>query len=407
MLKTTGKRGFILDFIPDEIICPAEVNNDRIFKLNNKEILDGNIVYIMSRELRIVDNWGFIFASQLAKNLNKHLKIIIDPPECSFRQESFLLKGLNSLKKNLDLNNIDFVISNDIPKNASALIFDFNSIKDNLVNLYDCICFEVDSHNILPARFISNKQEYSAATLRRKIYKHIGEFLTEFPEQKPVLVDEADDILKEFITKKLKYYNEFKNNFEKNMTSNLSPYLHFGFISAQRIALEIIKSKVDRINKEAFLDELIVRKELADNFCLYSKSFKTLDGILPWAMETLNSHRSDIRPYLYTLGEFELGLTHDAFWNEIQKKLVRTGKMHGYLRMYWAKKILEWSKTPEDALKTAIYFNDEYALDGKDANGYVGILWSICGLHDRPFFDRLVTGKIRYMSLEGVKKKIN
>lgn len=407
MLKTLSKRGFMLDFIPDEIICPAEVNPNRVFRLNNKEINDGDVVYVMSRELRLDDNWGFVFSSKLAKKLNKNLRVVINLPECSYRQEDFLIKGLNFLKKNLDLNNIKYEISDSIPQDAGALIFDFNSIKDNLVNMYDCICYEVDSHNIIPARFISNKQEYSAATLRRKIYLQIGEFLTEFSDQKPILTSEADEKLKTFIEKKLNYYHDFKDIPKKDVTSGLSPFLHFGFISAQRVALEVIKTKEDRVNIETFLDELIVRKELADNFCLYAKSFKTLDGILPWAMDTLNEHRNDIRTHIYSLGELELGVTYDALWNETQQNLVKTGKMHGYLRMYWAKKIAEWSKTPEDALKYAIYLNDQYALDGMDANGYVGILWSIGGVHDRPFADRLVTGKIRYMSLAGVKRKIS
>lgn len=405
MLKPTVKRGLMLDFISDEIVSPAKVNPNRIFKLNNKEIIDGDIFYIMSRELRIEDNWALIFGLELAEKHNKKLKIIINLPEYSKKQEPFLMEGLNFLKKNSALNNINCEISNEITQNAGALIVDFNPIyKDNYKNI-NCAVFEVDSHNIIPTRFISQKQEFSAATLRRKVYANLGEFLTEYPNNPKIQSNFVYEKLNDFIKNKLPYYAEFKNDCKKETTSGLSPYLHFGFISSQRIAIEIIKSDVSRENKEAFLEELIVRKELSDNFCLYGKSFNSLDGIPNWAKETLNEHRQDIRNYTYSQEEFEFAKTHDKVWNEIQENLLKTGRIHSYPRMYWAKKILEWSKTPEEALKTAIYLNDTYAIDGHDPNGYVGILWSIGGLHDRPFTNRFVTGKIRYMSGQKLQDK--
>lgn len=407
MLKTTVKRGLMLDFIPDEIYCPAKINKNRVFKLNDKEITKGDIIYLASRELRLQDNWAVVFGLDLAKKHNKKFKIVVILDEIKFSkaQESFLKEGLNFLKKNSALNNIDFEITDKLPSDIGALIVDFNPI-----NLWskstEYPVFEVDSHNIVPARYVSNKQEFSAATLRRKIYANITDFLTEFPNLFASQKTEAKIKLEDFIQNRLNFYAEFKNNPNKDGTSNLSPYLHFGFISAQRIALEVIKSNVTRTNKEAFLEELIVRKELSDNFCLYNKDYKTLNCIPNWAKETLNAHKTDIRNYIYSF-EFEQGKTHDELWNKIQQNLLKTGKIHGYLRMYWAKKILEWSKTPEEALKTAIYLNDKYALDGNNPNGYVGIIWSIGGIHDRPFSNRMVTGKIRYMNLNGCKKKFN
>lgn len=413
MLKPTVKRGLMLDFIPDEIFCATEVNPNRVFKLNNKDINDGDIVYLASRELRLEDNWAVIFGLDLAKKHNKKFKIIVILEEIKFSkvQEPFLKEGLNFLKKNSALNNINFEITKLLPDNIAALIVDFNPI--NLWNsTTEFPVYEIDSHNITPARYISNKQEFSAATLRRKIYANIAEFLTEYPDS--IKLDAVGlesptyfDVLDEFIKYKLVFYDELKNDPNKNITSNLSPYLHFGFISAQRIALQIIKSNASRENKEAYLEELIVRKELADNFCLYNKDYKTLNGIPNWAKESLKLHNTDLRTYIYDLNEFKNGQTHDKLWNKIQQNLLKTGRIHGYLRMYWAKKILEWSKTPEEALKTAMFLNDNYALDGNDPNGYVGILWSIGGIHDRPFANRLVTGKIRYMSLQGCKKKFD
>jgi len=415
MIKPTVKRGLMLDFIPDERSCATEVEPNRVFKLNDKDIIDGEIIYIMSRELRVEDNWAFIFASDIAQKYNKSLKIIIllDPEFYSKRQHPFLTEGVGFLKGNLTQNNIDYSVVKKMPENrdlnAGGIIVDFNpiNIQSEFAQTQNCAVYEVDSHNIIPARIVSNKQEFSAATLRRKIYANIAGFLTEFPNKQEIANNNASNELENFIQNKLDFYAEQKNDPNKDYTSNLSPYLHFGFISSQRITLEVLKYGASRENKEAFLEELIVRKELSDNFCLHNKKYKSFDGILNWAKTTLDAHKSDLRTYIYSQQEFEYAKTHDELWNKIQLNLLETGKIHGYLRMYWAKKILEWSKSPEEALKIAIYLNDTYAIDGTDPNGYVGILWCIGGLHDRAFANRLVTGKIRYMSLDGCKKKFD
>lgn len=411
MLKPTVKRGLILNFIYDEIYYAAPLNKNRIFKTNNNDVKNGDIIYAAIRDLRLEDNWAVIWGIELAKKYNKKFKIIVNLSDIIYskKQEEFLMKGLNFLKKNSALQNINFEITKKMPEECEigALIVDFNPVNTIAYNQLNCAVFEVDSHNIIPAGFISNKQEFSAATLRRKIYANLSNFLTEFPVNFDIIKSDAYNKLDDFLTNKLPYYVEFKNDPNKNITSNLSPYLHFGFISAQRVAIEVIKTNVSRENKEAFLEELIVRKELSDNFCHYACNFKTLECIPAWAKKSLNEHKTDIRTYIYNLDEFEYAKTHDAFWNKIQQNLLITGRIHGYLRMYWAKKILEWSKSPEEALKIAIYLNDKYALDGNDPNGYVGILWSIGGVHDRPFNNRMVTGKIRYMSQEGCKKKFN
>lgn len=414
MLRPTVKRGLMLDFIPDEIICPAHIDKNRVFQLNTKGIINGDIVYIMSRELRMEDNWAFIFTADLAEKHNRQLKIIVllEPDSYSKHQLGFLTDGLSFLKENLIKNKINFEIREQMPtkkEEAGAYIVDFNPLKlrYNFANEVNCPVYEIDSHNIIPTRFTSKKQEYSAATLRRKVYSNIADFLTEISNPYKVSKNGAQIELENFIQNKLDYYSELKNDPNKNCTSNMSAYLHFGFISAQRIALEIIKSNAAKENKEAYLEELIVRKELSDNFCLYNQNYKSLKGIPNWAKESLEKHRKDIRTYIYTSEEFEYAKTHDKLWNVIQINLLKTGKIHGYLRMYWAKKILEWSKTPEDALKFAIYLNDKYAIDGIDPNGYVGILWSIGGIHDRPFTNRMITGKIRYMSINGCEKKFD
>jgi deoxyribodipyrimidine photo-lyase len=158
---------------------------------------------------------------------------------------------------------------------------------------------------------------------------------------------------------------------------------------------------------EFFLEELIVRRELSDNFCFYNPNYDSVAGFHEWAQKTLEEHRGDKREYLYNKDEFESAKTHDDLWNAAQSQLVQTGKIHGYMRMYWAKKILEWTKSPEQALEIAIFLNDKYALDGCDPNGYVGIAWSVGGVHDRAWTEREVFGKIRYMNANGCKRKFD
>jgi deoxyribodipyrimidine photo-lyase len=169
----------------------------------------------------------------------------------------------------------------------------------------------------------------------------------------------------------------------------------------------VSSSEAEREVTAAFLEELIVRRELSDNFCFYNSSYDSVDGFHEWAKKTHKIHATDPRPYLYSLDQFENAGTHDPYWNAAQRQMVRTGKMHGYMRMYWAKKILEWSPSPRKALEIAIKLNDRYELDGRDPNGYTGIAWSIGGVHDRAWGERPVFGKVRYMNEAGLRRKFN
>jgi len=232
--------------------------------------------------------------------------------------------------------------------------------------------------------------------------------------------------LKQFIAEDLADYANGRNDIATDLQSGLSPYLHFGQLSSLRVALEVTKhvdqppllftqakmpqagdkpSTYDGMN--ALFEEMIVRKELSDNFCLYSSSYDKLTSAADWAQASLNHHASDRRETLYSQNELEDARTHDPVWNAAQTELTRTGKMHGYMRMYWAKKLLEWSPSAQDAIDAAIYLNDAYSIDGGDPNGYVGILWSIAGLHDRPWSDRPIFGKVRYMNAAGLKRKFD
>lgn len=399
----------ILKYIPKNIKIEDFVNPLRIYELNNKKIKKGSILYLCEREIRAKDNFALQFAIQKAKALNLPLKVI--HPKVSYEhklKQKFIDLQLEQAENQFKKADIFFSIYSKQEllsflqkEDIAFLIKDFDPL--NKFKNFPFKTYEIDGHNIIPARFISQKQEYSAATLRSKIYHNIYPLLTEY---KNVISEkiEADRVLDEFIKNRLQNYAKFKNNPTKNVLSGLSKYLNLGFISSQRVALEVIKSNVNEENKEVFLDELIVRKELADNFCLYA-NFKTTLNCSNWAKKSLKNHESDIRQYNYDLEIFEGAKTHDKIWNAAQKQLTTEGCIHGYLRMYWAKKISEWTVSSKVALEFARYLNDKYAFDAPSANGYVGILWAIYGLHDRAFTDWFVTGKIRRMTASSISKK--
>jgi len=439
-----------------------EVNPHRVRLLQDgKRTLTGPVIYWMSRDQRVHDNWALLYAQKLARENNSELAVVFnlvpDFLEATIRQYGFMLKGLQQVEKELNKFNIPFYLLQGRPdktiskfiseKNISIIISDFDPLrikriwKRDLAKKIDIPFYEVDAHNIVPCLFASQKIEYGAYTIRPKIHKALPEFLEEFPlvikMKKPgkfsiqkvnwkgvrenLKVDfsvkevnwikpgekEARKCLGEFILERLDKYNDERNDPTKYGQSNLSPYLHFGQISAQRVALEVQKLKNHSGSSEAFLEELIVRRELSDNFCYYNSEYDSFNGFHEWAQKSLNEHRKDKREFTYSLKQFENAKTHEELWNAAQMELMKTGKLHGYMRMYWAKKILEWTKSPEDALSIAIYLNDKYNLDGRDPNGYTGCAWSIGGVHDRAWTERPVFGKIRYMNYNGCKRKFD
>jgi deoxyribodipyrimidine photo-lyase len=436
------------------------MNEKRIRLLQNGSENSGPVIYWMSRDQRVHDNWALLFAQQVALQRGKELivlfSIVPEYLEATLRQYEFMLKGLMDVEKELKRYHIPFFILQGNPptvipkfikeRYASNLVADFDPLKikrkwkNETAKKIDIPFYEVDAHNIVPCFYVSPKQEFGAYTIRPKIHKNLPEFLDEFPKLKKMKssksfslnkidwenvysslrVDEsvkpvdwikpgdkaAHKTLKDFIENKLDKYSELRNDPNADALSNLSPYLHFGQISAQRVAL-IVKGLGNHPYSESFLEELIVRRELSDNFCYYNTNYDSFKGFPDWAKKTLNDHKKDDREYVYSLKQFEKAKTHEDLWNAAQIQLVNTGKLHGYMRMYWAKKILEWSKSPEDALKIAIYLNDKYEIDGRDPNGYTGCAWAIGGVHDRAWTERPVYGKIRYMNRNGAKRKFD
>ncbi len=435
-----------------------KVDQKRVYNLNNKEIKNGSIVYWMSRDQRTSDNWALIFAKELAEENNRDLSVVFFISSqflgATIRQYDFMIKGLKEVEDSLLKKNIPFHIFIGTPQEKGeqflkkirpgALVTDFNplKIKKNwnrfFIKNIDFPFYEVDAHNIVPCRFVSQKQEFAAYTIRPKINKLLDQFLTDFPKikkQEQVSTEKVNwskvynslnidnsvkqiswlvpgeragkRMISKFINNKLNNYSRDRNNPNIDGQSNLSPYIHFGQISTQRIALSVKNSKAEKKCKEEFLEELIIRKELSDNFCFYNKKYDSVEGFPNWAKQTLDKHKKDKRDYLYKLKDFERGETSDNLWNAAQREMIKKGKMHGYMRMYWAKKILEWTKSPKEALKIAIYLNDKYHLDGRDSRGYTGIAWSVGGVHDRAWAEREVFGKVRYMSYNGSKSKFN
>jgi deoxyribodipyrimidine photo-lyase len=205
-------------------------------------------------------------------------------------------------------------------------------------------------------------------------------------------------LLREFVEHKLRGYSAGRNKPEIDHTSRLSPYLHFGHIGPVTVALAVDKADAPQAEKEAFLNQVITWRELAVNLVRFHPDYDNFECADPWAHRTLAKHASDPRPVLYSEQQLENAETHDQLWNAAQMQMVTAGWMHNYMRMYWAKKILEWSRSPAEAHRVAVHLNDKYELDGRDPNGYAGIAWAIVGKFDRPWFERPIFGQIRYMS---------
>ncbi|RPH32586.1 MAG: deoxyribodipyrimidine photo-lyase [Bacteroidales bacterium] len=433
------------------------VNNRRVRVINEGKMGSGSVAYWMSREQRVSDSWALLYAIERAKEFKRGLVVIftLAPAfsDANLRHYDFMLKGLREVEKGLAEKGVLFSLlmgepsstlsSYIISNNISLLVSDFDPLKvkrnwkDKLNHLINIPHHEVDAHNIAPCWIASDKLEFGAYTLRPKIKKYLPEFLDDYPEisnspmayqpanwdkalswlnpcnlVKPITwikpgENEARNVLLNFINTGLNGYAARRNNPNLDGQSNLSPYLHFGQLSAQRVTIEVMKSAATEEDKSAFLEELIVRRELSDNFCYYNPNYDSLEGFHRWAKETHKVHRRDKREFNYSIEEFELGKTHDPLWNAAQNEMLITGKMHGFMRMYWAKKILEWTSSPEEAMRVAIYLNDKYSLDGRDPNGYAGIAWSIGGVHDRAWGEREVYGKIRYMNYNGCKRKFD
>jgi deoxyribodipyrimidine photo-lyase len=375
-----------------------------------------------------------------------------DYPEATERSYLFLLDGLVDVDADLQERNIPFVVRLEDPsrgvkqlaKECALMIMDRGyqrlqrEWRNEVSETVGCPVIEVESNVVVPIETASPKEEYSAGTFRPKHQRVLDGFLEPLPKNEvafpfkgsissiqignprnvlnEIEVDrsvkgvewlhggskEAKKRLAGFINHKLDRFGDLRNDPSEDYLSCMSPYLHFGQISPLEIALLVIEtgSKVSA----PYLEELLVRRELSMNFVYYNESYDSMRCLPNWAMTTLEEHSTDPREYVYSLAEFESAETHDEYWNAAQIEMVKTGKMHGYMRMYWGKKILEWSSSPESAYRIALHLNNKYELDGRDPNGYAGVAWCF-GKHDRAWGERPIFGKVRYMSSKGLERK--
>ena len=450
----------------EKIFQEIKINKDYYSNLNDKKInkKEEYILYWMQGSQRLSDNRALSISAQIANHLDKKLYIIFnfisDFPEANYRHYSFMYDGIKEIRDKLDKSAIRFIITkgNFIDKikewsdNSVITFVDKGYLKPqrnwrySLAQKTKSPLIEIATNTVVPIKKASNKEEYAAYTIRKKInkYKNQELFTWELPKinnssnldhiepenfkYKDIFLNSLnleDDLpkiknftggysqaktkLENFAKNNLIEYQENSNDPDLNVQSNLSPYLHFGQISPREIAL-FIKEEAElnpKINTEDFLEQLIIRRELSFNFVYYNKFYDSYpEALSDWAKETLEIHANDPRDYIYTRSEFENANTHDYYWNAAQLEHIYTGKIHNYMRMYWGKKILEWSINPESAFNLALYLNNKYSLDGRDPNSYAGVAWCF-GKHDRAWQERPVFGKTRYMNKNGLKRKFS
>ncbi len=421
------------------------------------------IVYWMQRAQRGVDNPALDLAVNLANELQKPLAVFfgLHPkyPNSNLRHYTFLLDGLAETARQIEERGAAFIFrpypQHDLIKfceevNVCLVVGDENPLREpeswrqKAAEKLRIPFYTVDADVVVPTKFFE-KEEYAARTIRPKITRLLPQFLVPFenpnahfkwPEKikpastaelktfnlksfpinqsaQPVNGFEGGTIaamkrLREFTKTGLQRYDTDRNLPHVDGTSALSAYLHFGQLSPVTIALAVQDADAPQIAKNAYLEELIVRREVAINFVVRNPNYDNLEGCHEWAKKTLRESISDPRTNTYSEAELEAAQTHDDLWNAAQMEMVKSGRMHGFLRMYWAKKILEWTPTPTEAFSIAVRLNDRYQMDGRDPNGYTGIAWAIGAKHDRPWAPkRQIFGMVRYMSYDGCKRKFD
>lgn len=437
---------------------------ERVFSLNTKQPDKSKkyVLYCMEASQRIDYNHALAFSIQTADQLKKPLVVLFNITDkyrhSNLRYYKFMVEGVLKLKDRFKQLGVKFVINRDdyvngclkFSKDACLVVADTNYLKtqrkwrSEVASKIDIAMVEVETDVVVPVRVVSKKQEPYAMTIRPKIYALMDKFIDGVDIQPPKVkskhldvqswdlnrvedyldslnldksvsavsdytggYDEAERLLKLFINQKLYRYKELRSDPTVDYQSNLSPYLHFGQISPVYIVKEVLKNyPIEDENVKSFFNELIVWRELARNFCFYNPLYNQYEGIPDWAKHTLEEHLKDRREYIYSLEQLEDAKTHDPYWNAAQKQLLKTGKMHNYMRMYWAKKLIEWTDHPKQAFNIACYLNDKYELDGRDPNGYAGISWCF-GTHDRPWQERKIFGKVRYMNDTGLERKFD
>ena len=439
----------------------TEIQEERIRHLNEKEIGEGDyVLYWMQEAQRVEYNHALEYAVQRANELEQRLLVVFGLtdgyPEANLRHYTFMLEGLQDVYEALKGRKIKFVVRRGSPdevtltlgKDASLIVCDMSYLRlqkrwrERVAEEARRAVVQVETEVVVPVELASDKQAHAARTLRPRIQEHLDDFLVEL---KPTEVGKqslnmsvdgldlsgieaflyemdldrsvepvshlyrggtsaAKEILDDFIANKFGDYVEHRNQPQTDDVSHMSKYLHYGHVSPVYLALEVKRAGAGQDNVRSYLEELIVRRELSMNFCHFTPDYNSFSSLPGWAKETLKEHKDDEREPLYNREQFEDAGTHDEYWNAAMDEMRYTGYMHNYMRMYWGKKILEWSASPEEAFETALYLNNKYFLDGRDPNSYANVAW-LFGQHDRGWKEREVFGKVRYMSAGGLERK--
>jgi len=423
------------------------------------------VVYWMQKAQRVLDNPALEVAIACGNALGLPVVaaffVIPNYPHANLRHYHFLQQGLLDVAEGMTERGVRFVVrrptdGDTLEKfidevSAAMLVGDENVCREPerwraaLARKLRVPFFTVDADVVVPSALFG-KSFVLLHHFRPHLHKHLPEFLVPVKKLKAqhewmgklASYSLKEDItagfdnldrsvgpvdtfvggtqaalkrLNKFTETQLAQYDERRNHPEVDGTSQMSPYLHYGHISPITVALAmkdaVRRGKATTEIADKYLDELIGWRELAVLFCKYNPDYDNWECAEPWAKKTLMAHAADKRPWSYSLQQLENAETHDELWNASQRQMVRDGWMHNYMRMYWAKKILEWTPDAARAFEWAVYLNDKYELDGRDANGYAGIAWAIVGKHDRPWFDRPVFGMVRYMSGESTGKKFD
>lgn len=438
------------------------IHPDRIRALNDKPIQRGKyVLYWMQQSQREHFNHALEYAALQANELELSLLVVFGLtsgfPEANLRHYHFMLEGLVETARSLTKRRIRFALQLGDPvevalragRNAALIVCDRGYLRlqkqwrQELATRADSRVIQVESDVVVPVNTASDKREFSARALRPKLLRLRDKFLIPVATTRlkhsslGLKIDRssltnidtlcrrlqldasvppvthwfrggsarARRIFSSFLQRDLSDYKKHRNQPQTNNVSHMSKFLHFGQISPVWLVLEVQKQvKEGRQNVYTFIDELLVRRELAINFVEFTENYGRYNALPEWARATLEQHRSDTRPHLYSPRQLEAGATHDPYWNAAMREMRETGYMHNYMRMYWGKKILEWSADPEVAFHTALALNNKYFVDGRDPNGFANVAW-IFGQHDRPWPEREVFGKVRYMNAAGLERK--
>lgn len=441
------------------------IEDARIQCLNDDPPHDGGeyVLYWMQQSQRAKFNHALEHAARIANECGLPLVVGFGLtekyPEANERHFAFMLEGLAETERELRTRRIRMVVRRGPPpeaalelgKRATVIVCDRGYLRHQRRWRKDVArkagrqVIQVEGDAVVPVEVASDKAEFAARTIRPRLERQRGAFLRGMSESrlqrsslglelpdgmdisdpekvlKRLKLDrsvarvewlrggtgEARARLRRFLSGALDGYHDARNDPVSPRCSTLAPYLHFGQISPIEVARKVTTAKTpSKADKEAFLEELIVRRELAINHVYFRRNYDRYETLPDWARKSLAKHKRDKRPHRYARKSFELSKTHDDYWNAAMTEMRITGYLHNHLRMYWGKKILEWSSTPESAFKTALYLNNKYFLDGRDPSSYANVAW-IFGLHDRPWQERKIFGKVRYMNAQGLERKFD